>query len=81
MEVLQASLPIDASVLTEIGELAKFCMHLEQRCTFQLGNWAILHYNGGEVRLHILKEGDVPVNAEARWHDELRTGIMMRDVT
>jgi len=48
--ILQASLPIEPCVLAEIGELAKNCMHVENRCTFQFGNWAILFYNGEILR-------------------------------
>ncbi|KAG0578739.1 hypothetical protein KC19_4G046600 [Ceratodon purpureus] len=75
--ILQTALPIDPWVLAEIGELAKDCMHVENRCTFQLGNWAILYHNAGEVHLRVLAEGDVPVNVEARWQED-GTGITMR---
>ncbi|KAG0618155.1 hypothetical protein M758_4G043600 [Ceratodon purpureus] len=74
--VVQASLPVDPCVLTEIGELAKDCMHAENRCTFQLGNWAILYYNAGKAQFRALTEGDVPVNVEARWQEN-GAGITM----
>lgn len=35
--ILQATLLIDPCVLAEIGELAKKCMSVQKRCTFQLG--------------------------------------------
>lgn len=49
--IFQASLPIDPCVLAQIGELARNCLHVESRCTFQLGSWAIIYCNGESLRI------------------------------
>ncbi|KAG0578737.1 hypothetical protein KC19_4G046500 [Ceratodon purpureus] len=74
--ILHAALPVDPWVLAEIGELAKNCLYIENKCTFQFGNWAIMYHNADEVHLRVLTEGEVPVNVEARWQGD-GTGITM----
>lgn len=48
--VLQASLSVEACVVAEFEELARISILEENQCTFQLGNWAIIYYQGAFIR-------------------------------